>query len=156
MATTKKTITIFGATGLQGGSVAAIFLDDPKLNADWTVRAVTRDVTKEGAKKLASQGAQVVAADLNDKSSLRAAVDGAYAVFAVTNYWEKMDKDVEVQQGKNLVDAAAEAGVQHFIWSSVLNINKCLFVLISAFNLVHQAYIPIVPACKGTCYVTIL
>ncbi|EGO57252.1 hypothetical protein NEUTE1DRAFT_121747 [Neurospora tetrasperma FGSC 2508] len=120
--TTKKTITVFGATGLQGGSVAAIFLNDPKLNADWTVRAVTRDVTKESAKQLADQGAQVVAADLNDKSSLRKAVDGAYAVFAVTNYWEKMNKDVEVQQGKNLVDVAAEAGVQHFIWSSVLNI----------------------------------
>ena len=45
-------------------------------------------------------------------------------MYAVTNYWEKMDAKLEVQQGKNLVDAAKETGVQQFIWSSLLNINK--------------------------------
>ncbi|KAK9364509.1 NmrA-like family-domain-containing protein [Lipomyces kononenkoae] len=49
---------------------------------------------------------------------------GATAVYAVTNYWETMDKQVEFQQGKNLVDAAKEAGVGHFIWSSLLNVTK--------------------------------
>lgn len=51
-------------------------------------------------------------------------MEGAAAVYAVTNYWEKMDAKLEVQQGKNLVDAAKETGVQQFIWSSLLNINK--------------------------------
>lgn len=49
---------------------------------------------------------------------------GASAVFAVTNYWEKMDMKLEIQQGKNLADAAKEAGVKHFVWSSLLNVNK--------------------------------
>lgn len=49
---------------------------------------------------------------------------GAYAVFALTNYWDKMDMQVEIQQGKNLADAAKETGVQHYIWSSLLNVNK--------------------------------
>ncbi len=49
---------------------------------------------------------------------------GATAVYAVTNYWEKMDMQLEIQQGKNLVDAAKDAGVQQFIWSSLYNVNK--------------------------------
>lgn len=57
----KKIITVFGATGAQGGSVADIFLTDPKLTVDWTVRAVTRDISKESSKKLAARGAEVVA-----------------------------------------------------------------------------------------------
>lgn len=56
----KRIITVFGATGAQGGSVADIFLRDPKLKPDWVVRAVTRDTTKESSKKLQSQGAEVV------------------------------------------------------------------------------------------------
>jgi uncharacterized protein YbjT (DUF2867 family) len=57
----KRIITVFGATGAQGGAVADIFLRDPKLQPHWTVRAVTRNTTSEAAKKLASQGAEVVA-----------------------------------------------------------------------------------------------
>lgn len=120
----KKIITVFGATGAQGGSVVDIFLHDPKLKPDWAVRAVTRDTTKESAKKLQSQGAEVISADTNDKTSLVKAMNGASAVYAVTNYWEKMDQELEIQQGKNIVDAAKDAGVQHFIWSSLYNVNK--------------------------------
>ncbi|OLN84354.1 NmrA-like family domain-containing protein 1-like protein 5 [Colletotrichum chlorophyti] len=102
----KKIITVFGATGLQGGSVVDIFLKDAKLKSEWAVRGVTRDVTKDSAKALEAKGVEVVSADLGDKESLAAAVKGAYAVFAVTNYWDKLDKDLEYQQGVNIVDAA--------------------------------------------------
>lgn len=57
----KKTITVFGATGRQGGAVASTYLYDPKLKDEWIVRAAVRDVSKESAKKLAEQGAEVVA-----------------------------------------------------------------------------------------------
>jgi uncharacterized protein YbjT (DUF2867 family) len=57
----KKLITVFGATGQQGGSVVQTFLNDPKLKSDWAVRAVTRDTTKTSAKKLQDQGAEVIA-----------------------------------------------------------------------------------------------
>ncbi|KAK6196589.1 hypothetical protein LQW54_011373 [Pestalotiopsis sp. IQ-011] len=122
--TTRKIITVFGATGLQGGSVAWKFLQDADLSAQWAVRAVTRDVKKPAAKELAAAGAQVVAASFEDPDSLVKSMSGAYAVFANTNYWEQADGNVEIRQGKNLADAAKEAGVQHFIWSSLLNINK--------------------------------
>jgi uncharacterized protein YbjT (DUF2867 family) len=42
----------------------------------------------------------------------------------VTNYWEKMDAKLEVQQGKNIVDAAQEANIQHLIWSSAIDVAK--------------------------------
>lgn len=45
-----------------------------------------------------------VQANLDDKASLKRAIKGAYAVFAVTNYWEKMNSDVEFQQGKDVAD----------------------------------------------------
>lgn len=47
---------------------------------------------------VASQG------DINDKASLTKALAGAHSVYAVTNYWEKMDHELEVQQGKNIAD----------------------------------------------------
>ncbi|KAK8851495.1 NmrA-like family protein [Apiospora arundinis] len=120
----KKLITVFGATGNQGGSVVQTFLHDAKLKNEWSVRGVTRDVSKESSKKLAAQGVDVVSADLNDKASIVEALKGSYAVFAVTNYWEKMDDKLEIQQGKNLADAAKEAGVEFLIWSSLYNVNK--------------------------------
>ena len=63
-------------------------------------------------------------ADMNDKLTLRKAMEGASAVYAVNNYWETMDQELKVKQGRALVDAAKEAGVQHFIWSSLLNVSK--------------------------------
>lgn len=120
----KQIFTIFGATGAQGGSVAEVFLSDPALKDKWQVRGVTRDTSKAAAQELASQGAEVVSADLSEKSSLVKALEGSHTVFAVTNYWEKMDAKLEIQQGKNLADAAKEAGVKHFIWSTLKDINK--------------------------------
>ena len=61
---------------------------------------------------------------MNDKATLLKAVQGASAVYAVTNYWEKADHELEIRQGKALVDVAKEAGVQHFIWSSHMDVTK--------------------------------
>lgn len=56
----KKIITVFGATGKQGGSIVEKFISDPKLKDEWAVRGVTRDVSKDSAKALASRGVEVV------------------------------------------------------------------------------------------------
>lgn len=57
---TKKIITVFGATGKQGGPVVQTFLRDPKLKDEWAVRGVTRNVEGAAAKKLAAQGVDIV------------------------------------------------------------------------------------------------
>ena len=48
----------------------------------------------------------------------------ASAAHGVTDYFQRVDKEYEIQQGKNFCDAAKEAGVQHFIWSSLLNVTE--------------------------------
>jgi len=58
---TKKVLVVFGATGIQGGSVVKAFLGDAKLRESWTIRGVTRDVNKPSAKALESLGAETVA-----------------------------------------------------------------------------------------------
>jgi len=42
----------------------------------------------------------------------------------VTDYWSSLSIDKEVQQGKNMADAAHEVGVKHYIWSTLLDVNK--------------------------------
>ena len=51
---------------------------------------------------------------------MKEALKGVYGVFGVTNFWEHGD-DGETRQGMNLVDAAKENGVQHFVWSTLDN-----------------------------------
>ncbi|EWG55736.1 hypothetical protein FVEG_13687 [Fusarium verticillioides 7600] len=116
-----KLICVVGATGNQGGSVARRF-----LKAGFKVRGLTRNTASPSAQALSSAGAEVVAVDLNDVSTLKSAFTGANVIFSVTNYWEpffrpdcreqaekeaiscrKFAYNVEVQQGKNIVDAAA-------------------------------------------------
>lgn len=57
----KKIIAVIGSTGSQGGSVVDIFLNDPVLNKEWAVHTITRDLSKEKAKKLVERGAKAVA-----------------------------------------------------------------------------------------------
>jgi uncharacterized protein YbjT (DUF2867 family) len=62
-------------------------------------------------------GVDVVEANLDDPKSVLTALQEAYGVFGVTNFWEH-GYDAEVRHGKNLVDAAKTAGVKHFVWST--------------------------------------
>ncbi len=78
----KNIITIFGATGAQGGGLAHAILNDK--NSEFAVRAITRDTTSDKAKKLAEMGAEVLAADIDDKQSLAKALQGAYGAYFVT------------------------------------------------------------------------
>lgn len=65
----KKIITVFGATGKQGGSIVRTFLNDPKLKNTWAVRGVSRSVEGDGAKKLSAQGVEVVAVSAHCSTS---------------------------------------------------------------------------------------
>ncbi|KUL87923.1 hypothetical protein ZTR_03987 [Talaromyces verruculosus] len=119
--TQPKTVVVFGATGTQGGSVAKALLKDPRTAQQFKVKAVTRDPSKPAAKALVEQGAE---ADLEDKESLKSVLAGAYALFLVTSFWDKMDAALEEQQGKNVADVAKELNIQHFVWSSLPYVSK--------------------------------
>jgi uncharacterized protein YbjT (DUF2867 family) len=112
-----KIIAVIGATGVQGGGLARAILADP--NSGFSVRAITRDPSKDNAKALAAKGAEVVSANLDDVDSLKKAFAGAHGVFAVTNFWEHFSAEKEKAQAKNIAEAAKAAGVKHVIWSTL-------------------------------------
>ncbi|CEL10059.1 hypothetical protein ASPCAL13186 [Aspergillus calidoustus] len=120
----KKILTVFGATGNQGGSVARAILSDPSTAAEFHVRAVSRDPSKAASIALAQLGAELVQADLDDKSSLWPVLKDAYAVYLVTNMAEHMEPARETRQGMNVADVCKETGVKHLVWSSLPYISK--------------------------------
>src|SRR5918995_7216314 len=73
-----KTVVVCGATGRQGGAVARRLLD-----RGWPVRALTRRPDSDRAQALADGGAEVVRADMGERGSLEAAVEGAHGVYSV-------------------------------------------------------------------------
>jgi len=121
-------LTIVGATGAQGSSVLNHALKD----GTYKIRAITRNVNSEKAKALASRGVEVVTADINSEDSLIKAFEGSTAIYAITDFFEPFAAGgpenamkVEVQQGKNLANAAAKTStLKHYIWSTLPNGSK--------------------------------
>src|SRR6202041_2612368 len=111
MSNTRKLIAVVGATGHQGGAVVRAL----QASGQFKVRALTRHPAKHP--KLADE---VVQADLDRPEILKAAFAGAHGVFLVTNPWEPGTD--ERKQALAAVHAAKDAGVQHFIWSTLPNV----------------------------------
>ena len=90
----------------------------------WDIVGLTRNPDSKAAQALTRAGASAVRGDLLEPDSLAAAFRGAHGVFGVTQPWshdyKTCDVAGEVRQGKNLVDAARAAGVQHLVLSTVL------------------------------------
>jgi uncharacterized protein YbjT (DUF2867 family) len=118
----KKIIAVVGATGAQGGGLARAILDDP--DSEFAVRALTRNASSDNARALEAAGAEVVGADLSDLESLKRAFAGAYGAFCVTNFWEHFSPETEIAQARALAEAAADAGLQHVIWSTLEDTRK--------------------------------
>jgi uncharacterized protein YbjT (DUF2867 family) len=113
----KKTIVVVGATGAQGGGLVRAILAD--TSGEFAARAVTRDPGSEKARGLARAGAEVVAADLDDPASVRAAFRGAHGAFCVTNFWEHFSPERELAQARSMAEAARDERVAHVVWSTL-------------------------------------
>lgn len=111
-ANAKKLIAVIGATGQQGGGVVRAL----QASGEFRIRALTRNPSKHSG--IADE---VVEADLDRPETLKSALDGAYGVFANTNSWERGVAD-EITQAKSVIRAAKGAGVQHFVWSTLPNV----------------------------------
>src|ERR1700726_2987334 len=107
----KKLIAVIGATGQQGGGVVHAL----QAGSQFKVRALSRNPGKH--RELADE---VALADLNRPETLRAAFEGSYGVFLVTCFREQGTD--ELKQATAAVRAAKDAGVKHFVWSTLPNV----------------------------------
>ncbi|SDC92455.1 Uncharacterized conserved protein YbjT, contains NAD(P)-binding and DUF2867 domains [Cupriavidus sp. YR651] len=105
---TKRVIAVIGATGQQGSAVVRAL----KARDKFKVRALTREPGKH--RDLADE---VVEADLDRPETLLPALDGAYGLFLVTNFWQEGTD--ELKQAKAAIAAARDAGVEHLVWSTL-------------------------------------
>ena len=105
---------MIGATGAQGGGVVRAL----QGRGLYKVRALSRN--PEAHDGLADE---VVYADLTKPETLETALSGAYGVFVNTNSFAGPDTD-EIAQGTASVLAASAAGVQHYVWSTLPNVEK--------------------------------
>ncbi|KAF4628767.1 hypothetical protein G7Y89_g9383 [Cudoniella acicularis] len=134
-----KLIVVIGITGIQGDSVATLF----STLAGWKVRGITRNLSSASAQSWISKGVELVQGDLNDPSSLERAFAGAHVIFSVTNFFDPFFNpatksrlregqninqycyEVELQQGKNIADAAANVqGLERLIISTCVDATK--------------------------------
>ena len=111
MAIPSKPILVTGATGQQGGAVARALLAKGQK-----VRVLTRHPEK--AASLANAGAEVVQGDLTNPTILDMALRGTHGVFAMSTPFEA-GMEAEVRQGIMLADAAKQAEIAHYVYTSV-------------------------------------
>src|SRR5437660_1509224 len=104
----KKLIAVIGATGHQGGGVVRAL----QARGQFKVRGLARNPGKH--RGLAEE---VVEADLDKPETLKAAFEGAHGVFLVTNFQEAGTD--ELKQATAAIRAAKDAGVKHFVWSTL-------------------------------------
>ncbi len=112
------TITVFGATGPQGGAVVRTLATDPNIR----VRVVTSDATQQ--KPLAENDRiEICQCNWNDVYSINAVLNGTDACFLVTysDFKDPSCKENEIRQGRLIADACAMAGVKHVVFSTQLH-----------------------------------
>jgi NADH dehydrogenase len=88
----------------------------------------SEQLAKEGratsAEELIEAGAEPVYGDLRDRASLDAALEGIRTVISTANSVGRGGKDnpqsVDLEGNRNLIEAAREAGVEHFVFVSSL------------------------------------
>ena len=110
-------ILIVGATGRLGGQIVQRLLADGRK-----VRVLVRPQSDYGS--LVQAGAEPVVGDLKDPASLHAACEGIEAVVTTANAAGRGGEDtfqtVDDEGNHNLINAAVQAGVERFIFTSVL------------------------------------
>lgn len=110
----QRSVLVVGATGTQGGAVADHLLSGEYGAFD--VHVLTRSPDSDRAQTLADRGATVIEGNLLHKDSLSPAVETVDAVYCVTTPAEGID--TEIEQGTNMAEVAADAGIEHVVFSS--------------------------------------
>ena len=104
-----RTILLTGVTGHQGGAVAQAL-----QSSGFRLRGLTRKPESEQAEALARQGIDIVKGDLDDETTLRRALAGAWGVFGVQNSAEA-GVEREEAQGKRLATLARASVIDRIL-----------------------------------------
>lgn len=117
----KPLITIVGILGKQGRSAAHTLLQSGR----YRVRGITRRIHSPEAQSLANQGAELVQLplELGYQKKFEEAFRGSDGVFLMTPSIVPPQMH-EAELGKQLADAAVQAGVKHIIFSSLENVDQ--------------------------------
>jgi NADH dehydrogenase len=118
-------ILVVGATGELGGRISGLLVDRGQV-----VRALVRPGTEATA--LAGIGVEVVRGDLREPASLAAALEGVATVVTTANAIGRIMAgstdltiaDVDGAGNRNLIDAAARAGVGRFVFVSAAGMGQ--------------------------------
>ncbi|KAJ7468728.1 NmrA-like family-domain-containing protein [Mycena latifolia] len=92
-------------------------------DAPYRIRGFTRDITKAASEALIKQGVEMIAISLvvDNVEEVNRVFAGVNYAFLVTNYWEHVNMEKEVSEGKMLIDAAKAAGVERLVWSGLVS-----------------------------------
>lgn len=108
-------ILVVGATGMLGGAIVRRLLE-----SGHQVRAVVRDAA--GEESLRQAGAETARADLKNAESLPPICEGVSTLITTANSAGRGGDDtvetVDLEGNSNLIDAASQARVEHFIFVS--------------------------------------
>jgi uncharacterized protein YbjT (DUF2867 family) len=122
-------ILVVGATGVVGGMIARRLLKEDKevrilVRRDSPSSQLVQQGLATSAEELIEAGAQPVHGDLRDRASLEAAVEGVQTIITTANSAMRGGADdprsVDLEGNRNLIEAARDAGVEHFIFISLL------------------------------------
>lgn len=109
-------VLVLNATGKVGRNTCRA-LKEAGFDVYGTTRSNTADLTRLGV--------HPVICNYTDRSEIERALaeTGAKKVFSITDYFgaAKSKPDVEIQHGKNAIDAAKTANVDHFVFVSVVD-----------------------------------
>ena len=106
-------LVITGATGHLGRLVVESLIDGGVAAADIIATGRSLDRLQD----LADRGVQVREADYADPASLRAAFTGAHRLLLVSG----IEPQVRVEQHRNAIEAARDAGVELLAYTSIVN-----------------------------------
>jgi uncharacterized protein YbjT (DUF2867 family) len=111
---------VAGATGLLGSEICRQLVDKGK-----PVRALVRKTSNpETVERLKASGAEIIEGDLKDRASLDKGCQNVKAVITTVATTLSRQADDSIQKTdlegqRSLVDAAREAGVEHFVYISI-------------------------------------
>ena len=110
-------VLVIGATGNQGRAVI-----ESLLKRGHRARALVRDSNSQASRSLKEMGAELVVGTFDDPKSLEKAAAGVDAVFAMTTPMAGID--LEIKNGKTIVDTVTRLKTPHLVFSSVANADQ--------------------------------